>query len=174
MKSEKIMDTNNHLIKLADNLDKNQKSASADAVDNLIKQNSLNKVAQYVGAIGYVLKQERAMSNCIRRKRVANSGSMQEVVLGCLKEYQDGQDYHDTEWTSKYAQLVKKLPDKFSDIHVNFLHKIADQNNMSQHIYNIESTADSLKKDGVNDDYINNILSHVYELEFILSKDLNK
>jgi len=45
-----------HLIELADQLDKTGQTSCADAVDNLIKTAFLEKVAQYVRVIGYVLK----------------------------------------------------------------------------------------------------------------------
>lgn len=70
------MNLSEYLANLADRLDRDGKIKSANAVDNLLQNGSLEKVAQYVGAIGYVLKQERAMANCIRQKRVSSSGPM--------------------------------------------------------------------------------------------------
>ena len=76
-----------YLVEISDRLEREVKTTCVDAIDELVKTSSLKKVAQYVGVIGYVLKQERAMSNCIRKKRAASSSEpMQEIVLGCLKE----------------------------------------------------------------------------------------
>ena len=110
-----------HLVKLSDSLDKAGKSQCSNIVDGLIKDRSITKIAQYVGVIGYVLKQNRAIANCVRKKRVANSGSMQEVVLDCLKEYQDGQEYGNNEWTAKYAQVIEDSPKDFGSSQTDFL-----------------------------------------------------
>lgn len=161
----------NYLIELADKLDSLGKLSSANAVDNLIKTASLEKVAQYVGVIGYVLKQERAMQNCIRRKRASSSGAMQEIILSCLKEYQDGQDYTDDQWTSKYAQVIRKNPSLFKEAHLDFLATIGHDWDMETHVNNVRTAAGVLRDEQVDEEKINMILSHINTLGEILSKE---
>lgn len=147
-----------YFVALADTLDSEGFNKCAGLLDDAMSNNSIVKVAQYVGAIGYVLKQERAMSNCIRKKRVASSGSMQEVVLDCLKEYQDSQSYTDTEWTSKYAQVVKSLPDKFSSCHKDFIKEFATFNDIDKHIELVRTAQIFLSQHGKSDDILNQII----------------
>ncbi len=162
---------NEHLLKLADQLDKAGNMACADAVDSLIQSGSLAKVAQYVGAIGYVLKQHRAMSNCIRKKRVASDTSMQEVVLGCLKEYQDGQDYENTEWSSKYAQVISEVPEQFDNAHLTFLYEIAQDSNLEGDISSVIKTAKLLHENGIKNEVVQTVASHYKDLNDILRKE---
>ena len=169
-----MVDINNHLIELADKLDKEGKTVCANAVDNLIKATSLDKVAQYVGVIGYVLKQNRAMCNCIRRKRAANDGSMQEVILACLKEYQDGQDYHDTKWTGKYAETIVNDPDKFNKAHLSLIAEIGRGEGLQKHINRVRKVSTVLKENDVDDDVINQVLSHIQVLGDMLRKEAAK
>ena len=165
-----MTDLNNHLIELSDQFDKIGKQACADEIDGLIESGSLTKVAQYVGVIGYVLKQNRAMCNCIRKKRVANSGSMQDVILQCLKEYQDGQDYQDNKWTSKYAQNVTQHPEKFNKAHLSLIKEMG-QSDLPEHINEVRKVASVLKDNEMDDEVINNILSHVQTLGEMLQKE---
>lgn len=162
-----------HLTALSNQLDKMGKLRCADNVDSLISNGSVVKVAQYVGVIGYVLKQNRAMGNCVRKKRVASNASMQEVVLECLKEYQDGQEYGNNEWTSKYAQVVEQCPDRFNDAHLEFLRDVAANNNMDRHIFDIASTAEMLDKNNIQDSLLNEVLANVETLGDILQKEGN-
>lgn len=122
----------NSFIKIADNLDKSGNITVANTIDNLISDNSLIKVAQYVGAIGYVLKQHRAMSNCIRQKRASSDQPMQEVVLTCIKEYQDGQSYGHNEWTERYASVIQAMPEHFGSKMLSQFVKISMQENKLQ------------------------------------------
>lgn len=140
-----------HLIELSDSLDRSNKTKCANMVDDLIKSRSITKIAQYVGAIGYVLKQNRAMGNCIRKKRVANSGSMQDVVLDCLKEYQDGQKYDNNEWTNKYAQVIQQFPEHFESSYNDYIDIISSENDIPIHISNVKKTAEILKENGISD-----------------------
>lgn len=120
--------TQEYLINLSDSLDQKGKTICANAIDNLINTRAMEKVAQYVGVIGYILKQNRAMCNCVRKKKT--SQSYQEAVFECLKEYQDGQKYENTEWSSKYAQIVKEEPNLINKSHIDFLKSIGIQNNI--------------------------------------------
>ncbi len=160
-----------HLVKLSDQLDKQGKTKCADAIDELIGNQSLLKVAQYVGVIGYVLKQNRAMSNCVRKKRATSNTSMQEVVLSCLKEYQDGQQYSNDEWTSKYAEVVNKEPESFEISHLNFLASLSNESNIDKDIENVEKVANILKEEEVEDELFKSILSHLGTYGDILRKE---
>jgi len=160
------------LIKLSDKLDQAGKTKCANTIDELIEHQSLTKVAQYVGVIGYVLKQNRAMGNCIRKKRASSdaSTSMQEVVLGCLSEYQDGQQYDNNEWTSKYAQVVQQCPDQFLSSHVDFLEALAEENDMNQHIARVKTAHNMLMQENIQDDFLNRIAFDVENLEKVLKE----
>lgn len=165
------MDITEHLIELADMLDAEGKTACVDAVETLIKEASIEKLAQYVGVIGYVLKQNRAIANCIRKKRVAQDGPMQEVVLDCLSEYQDGQQYDNDEWTSKYAEVIAQQPTLFSESHLIFLNSVAEENNIPQHLLLAKKSAAVLKTAGVTDEVINDVVDNIHKLAQILRKD---
>jgi hypothetical protein len=166
------MDISNHLFELADHLDSLGLQKCADLVDDVIKSKSLIKVAQYVGVIGYVLKQNRAMSNCIRKSRVSSDLSMQEIVLGCLKEYQDGQDYQNTEWHAKYAQTVKAEPLLFNEAHLLLLAEIGKQNNIPTHVENIRRLSESLQENEIDDSVISKVLSHIDTLGNLLQQEV--
>ena len=153
-----------HLLKLSDSLDSAGKTNCADAIDGLMETKSIVKLAQYVGVIGYVLKQNRAMGNCIRKKRASNDGSMQEVILDCIKEYQDGQQYTNNEWTSKYAQVVEQCPENFDTSCQEFLKSIAEENNISNHMENIRAVHQVLKDNDINDDLISAAMTDVDRL----------
>lgn len=165
------MNLSKHLADLADRLDKDGKIKSANAVDNLLQSGSLEKVAQYVGAIGYVLKQERAMANCIRQKRVSSSGPMQEVIMDCLKEYQDSQSYDDREWTSKYASSIKSSPDQFHKLHLYYLSQLSEENNISEHINNIVTASKCLKEENETDSTISEILTSAEQAGELIKKE---
>ncbi len=158
------------LIQLSDTLDKAGKTKCANIVDELIEHKSLMKVAQYVGVIGYVLKQNRAMGNCIRKKRGSSTASMQEVVLGCLSEYQDGQQYDNNEWTSKYAQVVKQLPDQFASSHVDFLEALAKDNNIEEHIARVKEAQTILNQEGMQDVFMDQVTFDLESLESVLKE----
>ena len=167
-----MQDLNPHLSDLGDKFDQAGKTVCADAIDNLIQSDSLNKVAQYVGVIGYVLKQQRAMGNCLRKKRAAASDrAMQEIVLECLSEYQDGQDYHDTEWHSKYAQVITEHPADFDRSHLELLAQIASEQGINQHIENVENAAILLQENDEDADVVNQVLSHIQTFGGILQKE---
>jgi hypothetical protein len=163
---------NEYLVQLADKLDASGHTDVANIVDDVIRHESLNKVAQYVGAIGYVLKQNRAMQNCIRKKRVSSKGPMQEVILGCLREYQDSQDYNDTEWTSKYAEVVKAKPDLFDAAHIELLAQIAEANDMEHHVARVRQLCDSLEKNAIEDGTIEPVLDNLDILGEIIAKEV--
>lgn len=152
-----------HLVTLANDLDNNNKFASADVVDNLLTSGSLVKVAQYVGVIGYVLKQNRAMGNCIRKKRASSDGPMQEVIMDCIKEYQDGQDYDDNEWTSKYAQVIQQVPSKntFSD----FLNILGKENEISKHAKTVVEAHTKLASENIQDNIINDLIAQMKQYQ---------
>jgi len=154
-----------HLVKLSDSLDKAGKTQCSNAIDGLIQNKSIIKIAQYVGAIGYVLKQNRAMSNCVRKKRVAHSGSMQEVVLDCLKEYQDGQEYGNNEWTAKYAKVIEQTPEYFDSLHADFLKIIASENNISDHITKAKEASSILVDNEVEDDLFKALQADLNQLD---------
>ncbi len=162
---------NDHLLELSDRLDKTGKLECADSVDGLISSGSLQKVAQYVGAIGYVLKQNRALGNCYRKKRAETSGPMQEIVLQCIKEYQDGQQYDNTEWSAKYAQVLEQNPENFDTLHLELIKILGEEAEMKEHLAKVEQTASLLKENGEEDDIINSVLSHVESLGGILKKE---
>lgn len=157
-----------HLIKLSDDFDKKGKKVCADTIDSLISSKSVQKVAQYVGVIGYVLKQNRAIANCIRRKK-ADSRSMQEKVLECLKEYQDGQNYNDTEWTQKYAQVIESKPELFNKSYIPFLKSIADASDITKEINKIKTANNTLKINGHHDSIINDLMKHYDSLSEYMS-----
>ncbi len=165
------MNLSEYLANLADRLDRDGKIKSANAVDNLLQNGSLEKVAQYVGAIGYVLKQERAMANCIRQKRVSSSGPMQEVIMDCLKEYQDSQSYDDREWTSKYASSIKSNPDQFHKLHLYYLSKLSEENSISEHINNIIEASKCLKDENETDNTISEILTSAEKAGELIKKE---
>lgn len=166
-----MLNLTDYLLELSDKLDKSGKLTCADAVDSLIKTASLQKIAQYVGAIGYVLKQNRAMMNCIRKKRVASDDPMQKVILDCLHEYQDGQDYNDTEWTSKYAQVIKRLPYAFKTAHIDLVKSIFESNDLSTHIQELQKVSSVLEEHNVKDQVINKVLEHVEALHQVLKEE---
>lgn len=154
-----------HLVELSDSLDKAGKTQCSDVVDGLIKNQSITKIAQYVGVIGYVLKQSRAMEQCIRKKRVANSGSMQEVVLDCLKEYQDGQNYNNNDWTAKYAQVIEDSPENFESSHTDMLKVIAEENDLSDHIEKVKEAGKILKENEIEDSLFKAVLADLDQLD---------
>lgn len=158
------------LIQLSDKLDKDGKTKCANAVDEVIEHQSLLKVAQYVGVIGYVLKQNRTMGNCIRKKRVSSTSSMQEVVLGCLREYQDGLQYDNNEWTSKYAQVIEKFPDQFASAHIDFLESLAEENNINQHVTRVKTARSMLDQEDIQDSFMNQIAFDLESLEGVLKE----
>lgn len=163
--------TINHLVELSNRLDKEGKKTCADAVDGLILEGSVVKIAQYVGVIGYVLKQNRAMANCIRRKRAGTNTSMQDVVMSCLKEYQDGQDYNDKEWTGKYAQVLEQDPALFKQAHLVFLAELGKEGDIELHINNLEKTAALLEENGDGDEMLSKMLSHIKSYGEILQAE---
>lgn len=162
-----------YLANLSDKLDAAGKTVCADSVDKLLKNKSAVKVAQYVGAIGYVLKQNRAMCNCVRQKRVTSNAAMQEVIFECLKEYQDGQSYGNNEWTEKYASVVKLAPDSFDNAHLYLIAEIAAHNNIQSHIDDLEVTAALLNENNSSDPFIDTLLSDLGSYGEILKGDQN-
>lgn len=159
-----------HLIELSDSLDKAGKTQCSNAVDGLIKNKSVTKIAQYVGAIGYVLKQNRAMENCVRKKRVTDSGSMQEVVLGCLKEYQTGQEYGNNDWTAKYAQVIEDSPENFESLHRDFLNVIAQENDISDHMIKVREAGKVLIENKIDDSLFKAILADLDQLDALFKE----
>lgn len=157
-----------HFVDLANELDAAGFHQCASAIDGALQQHSLTKVAQYVGAIGYVLKQERAMANCIRKKRAASTGPMQEVVLDCLKEYQDGQNFNDTEWTSKYAQVIKALPDKFAASKKCFISELNAFNGIDKHVEVARSVQKTLDVHNQNDRLLDQVLANYDDLNRLI------
>lgn len=166
------MDITNYLVELADQLDKQKLYSAANAVDKLIKTSSLNKVAQYVGAIGYILKNERAMQGCIRKKRTSEpkSTSMQSVIMGCLKEYQDGQKYDDTEWHKKYAEVIKVEPSLYKHAASSLANVTAEVNDIETHVDNLISAADVLAEAGKDDPFIISTLAELADVTEKLEK----
>ena len=105
------MSPDNRLVALADRCDKLGLTKQADLIDSALSGGSFEKTAQYVGAVGYALRQHRAMGNCIRKKR-ATSKSPQDAVMSCLDEYQEGMRYEDETWAEKYAQAYQSYLDE--------------------------------------------------------------
>ena len=161
----------NQLIKLADHLDKNKLVKCANEIDDILESRSLHKTAQYVGVIGYVLKQNRAMMNCIRKKRTASNDPMQKIVLGCLQEYQDGQDYHNTEWTKKYAEVVKRFPGKIKISHIDFITSLGINQKIEIHTDKLMKAASTLSSNGITDSSIHKVLNHLSMLLSIVHKE---
>ncbi len=165
-----------HLIELSDRLDKAGKTKCADAVDDLNHNRSLHKFAQYVSVIGYVLKQNRAMGNCIRKKRVASDSSMQEVVLECLSEYQDGQQYGaDNDWTTKYATamqdtIVQGCPEDFEAFPADFIKIIASENQIEKHMNQIKKTCSLLKEHEIGDEVFQYAMKDIDSLTALMGR----
>ncbi|MHA2279873.1 MAG: hypothetical protein ACXAC5_03225 [Promethearchaeota archaeon] len=153
-----------HLVELSDSLDKAGNRKCANTIDKLIQNQSVTKIAQYVGIIGYVLKQNRAMGNCIRKKRIASNQSMQEVVLACLKEYQDGQEYGTNDWTTKYAQVIEDDPEQFERSHKDLLRVIAEENDLENHMKQIEEAHSQLTGEKVVDDLLTAATKDIWKL----------
>jgi hypothetical protein len=163
---------NQTLVKAANKLDELGLFHKADTIDKIVKKASLEKVSQYVGVIGYVLKQERCMQNCIRRKRTEKKGSMQEIVLDCLKEYQDGQDYHNTEWTEKYATLLKNYPNNLQKVSKLFIEELYKINNIDTHLENLRIANSIIEKSGLDNSEISNLIEDVQTLQDITHESL--
>ena len=102
---------------------------------------------------------------------MASNDPMQKVILSCLQEYQDGQDYHDTEWTSKYAQVIKTAPTMFNMAHITLAKSIFETNDLSTHINEIKKVSQVLQENKTEDQVINKVLEHVEALQDILNKD---
>ena len=166
------MDIANYLVELADQLDKQGHYQCGSAVDSIIRAGSLQKVAQYVGVIGYILRNERAMSNCLRRRRTSEpkSTSMQNVIMGCLKEYQDGQKYNDTEWHKKYAEVIQAEPSLYKHAASSLAHVTAQVNDIEKHVDNIIATANVLAKHGQDDLFIISTLAELADVTEKLEK----
>ena len=162
-----MSDLTEQLISLSDRLDKEGKPSCANAVDSIIKSASLEKIAQYVGVIGYVLKQHRAMGNCIRKKRANSEAPMQTVVFECLKEYQDGQQYSNTEWTAKYAQLAQESADINCTLKT-LLESAREHNDIGDHLSAMSKTAETLSKHSEDKTVIHSVLSDVNTIKNIL------
>ena len=160
-----------YLVQLSDDLDKNGKIACANAVDSLIQTQSLQKIAQYVGVIGYVLKQNKAMSNCIRKK---SEPSMHDRVFACLKEYQDGQNYNDTEWTKKYAQVIKSEPDLFDVSMPAFLESVSEESKITEHLDKIKSAQLILHMNEEKDTILDTVLNEYNESLKIMGEGNNE
>lgn len=169
-----MQDINEYLISLADELDMMGKKEAADAVDKIIQTASLQKLAQYVGAIGYVLRQNRALGNCIRKKRVASKQPMQEVVLECLSEYQDGNSYNDTEWAEKYASSLRVKPELFDTAHISLLAQISETNNMPTHVANVKALCATLAKFAVKHDEIKQVLDDFQAMGNLIKRDVGE
>lgn len=161
-----------YLVPVADHMDSIGKPECANAIDNLIKTASMQKVAQYVGIIGYVLKQTRAIANCQRRKQAENKDrSKQELVMECLKEYQDSQDYHHTDWTEKYASFIQNNVDSFDDSHLNWINSIKVANNITEHVKMIKEAQLILNKNDIKDNMIEDLVSCMNSLNGVLSSE---
>lgn len=159
-----------YLLQLSDAMDSSGKMVCADAIELLIKNASVQKLAQYVGAIGYVLKQNRAMCNCVRRKK-SDTKSAQEIVLECLKEYQDGQNYNDTEWSKKYAQVIQSEPLLFETGHLHLLSSIYSDNRISEHFDLVKKSMHTLNINGEKDNFLSGLLDNFEQLNSILAKE---
>jgi len=166
------MDPKQHFIDLAGSCDRNGQVVAAEAIDlQLLKTASFDKVSQYVGAIGYVLKQHRAMANCLRRKRVGSNQPMQDIVLSCLKEYQDSQDYADTDWTKKYAEVIQQRPELFDMAHLAFIEAVDEANEIGQDIHNVMQVREILREAGQTDEYLDNLASTLEALGGMLVQE---
>lgn len=83
----------NNITKIANKLDIDGNSETADSLDLVAKNLVKIKTAQYVGAQGYWIRNSRCWGNCYRQKR-ANNPNMpaQEVWESCHNEYVDSID----------------------------------------------------------------------------------
>ena len=67
--------------------------------ENAEKALSNYKMAQYVGAQGYWLRNRRCWDNCYRQKRTAKpGGSAQEVWMECWDEYREAINNPKSTW----------------------------------------------------------------------------
>jgi len=170
---EKYAEYSTKLVSLSDTLDKVGHFECADLIDKLVTDESFIKTAQYVGAIGYVLKQHRAMSNCVRKKRASSDDSMQNVIMSCLKEYQDGQSYDNNEWTSKYAQ-VASLQQKISDdTPVDFLQVIGEENSILPCLTKTATYLQQIIDNGIVDPGIQEIYNDVRNAQQLVTGNLD-
>lgn len=164
------------IVKIANQLDDNDKKVCAELIDeNLLKTASLEKVAQYVGVIGYFLQQTRAMQNCIRNKRVASDGPMQKVIMNCLKEYQDSNQYtHDgmSEWTTKYAKLLDIDTANFKMAHLAIMAEAFDANEIAQHYDNLIKTSELLSENGESIDILDQVIDGYKTLTAVAKEEI--
>lgn len=154
---------NEYLIQLADTCDQLDHKGLADEIDNLIRTGSFMKVSQYVGVIGYILKNQRAVMNCIRKKRVVSDSSVQQITFECIKEYQDGQKYDDEEWIGKYASsdsrkyvnsVLKTAAENGIDINTatrKLIEKLSSDNDLSEDFQNMNKISEMIKTAGLQD-----------------------
>lgn len=170
------MNITEQIIKLADQLDNDDKIVCADLIDNnLVKTASLEKVSQYVGVIGYFLQQTRAMQNCLRKKRVAQSGPMQTVVMDCLKEYQDSNNYQFdqmSDWTAKYAKLLDIDSRNFKTAHLAIIAEAFDKNDIAEHYDNLIKTAELLKENGESIELLDQVIDGYKTLTAIAKEEI--
>jgi len=148
-----------YLLSLADQCDNLGFHKIADDLDDLIRTGSFTKVAQYVGFMGYIHRSIRNIQNCQRRKGAESSRPRQEIVLECLKEYQDGiSNFYDDKWV-RYAsnedstrymnELIKAAI--FKDIPIasvirKFAEAIASQNDLDADIEKLNAVWGKIKE----------------------------
>ena len=156
------MHPNEYLIKLANTCDSLGFTPIADNIDNLIKDKSFIKVAQYVGVSGYMQKLTRSIQNCQRIKGSESNRPRQEIVMECLSEFQDGQNYNDEKWIGKYASQNEKqyIDNLFKEgvkqglsiesISKYFIQKIAQENNIDEEIEKINKLWESIEKSSLD------------------------
>jgi len=153
-----------HLCKIADNLDKKGEFDAADIITEAIEKQSLVKVAQYCGFSGYALRQNRALANCFRRKRAKKTNqSIHETVFECLKEYNDAQNFYETEWAKKYAEVVSRHP---NNAHIVFIKELSKINNISKHASILQKCAE--KSD---DELIKKTLSNYNLIDYFIKNN---
>jgi len=152
------------MLGLANYADKIGHFSLANDIEEAIKDRSLLKVAQYVGAIGYALQfGRRSVANCIRKKRASSNQPMQEIVMECLSEFQE-QPFYENKWLGKYASqdvqfYVNKLIKEAaragidpSSATTNFIKDLTEQNDLQNDIGKINKLWQRVKESSLDKD----------------------
>lgn len=95
---------NDKLVKIASDLEKEKLTESASVIKDAINTIEDLKLAQYVGAQGYWIRNRRCWDNCYRHKRTAQPNTpAQEVWMECWEEYKKSINDNKSGW-EKYAE----------------------------------------------------------------------
>lgn len=97
------------LIKIAQNLDESGFEDLSIRLDSIADSLSDIKVAQYVGAQGYWIRNTRCWTNCYRQKRASFPGKAAQEVWGeCHSEYLASINNDGSKW-DKYAETEEGI-----------------------------------------------------------------